>query len=243
MHMGASRLVNLQRHRIAQCRSIVIRILGEEGVPVQVDGEAWLHPPGIIRIVHKNRVQLVCRDRAMEQQLKGGAMPRAYYREHAHPVLLPLDEEESHMLRSLIGAAKQLHHHVILIHHALDGRESAELASLAGSLQDAMKTVTSDGIMTLDAPELRRRSAIIVTRLRQCIEVSKRVLLEKFQDTQCDAAGKLSQSIYVVESLLGKCHQEGDLLFFTIRQDPPVFMLFILTKNRVLPQCVQKLSF
>lgn len=85
-----------------------------------------------------------------------------------------------------------------------------------------MKTVTPDGILTLDAPELRRRSAIIVNRLRQCIEVCKRVLLEKFQDTQCDAAGKLSQSIYVVESLLGKCHQEGDLLFFTIRQDPQV---------------------
>ena len=47
-------------------------------------------------------------------------------------------------------------------------------------------------------------------------------MLEKFQDTQCDAAGKLSQSIYVVESLLGKCHQEGELLFFTIRQDPQV---------------------
>ena len=63
MHMGASRIMNLQRHRIAQCRSIVIRVLGNEGVPVQVDGEAWLHPPGIIRIVHKNRVQLVCRDK------------------------------------------------------------------------------------------------------------------------------------------------------------------------------------
>ena len=66
MHMGASRIVNLQRHRIAQCRSIVIRILGDEGVPVQVDGEAWLHPPGIIRIVHKNRVQLICRDKVIK---------------------------------------------------------------------------------------------------------------------------------------------------------------------------------
>ena len=55
--------------------------------------------------------------------------------------------------------------------------------------------------------------------MRQCIDVCKRILLEKFQDTQCDAAGKLSQSIYVVESLLGKCHQEGDLLFFTIRHE------------------------
>ena len=37
------------------------------------------------------------------------------------------------------------------------------------------------------------------------------------QDAQCETAGKLSQSIYVVESLLGKCHEENDLLFFTIR--------------------------
>ena len=110
-----------------------------------------------------------------------------------------------------------------------------ELATLAGSLQDAMKTVTSDGIMTLDAPELRRRSAIIVSRLRHCIEVSKRVLLEKFQDTQCDAAGKLSQSIYVVESLLGKCHQEGDLLFFTIRQDPQVIQMIKIYCFIILP--------
>ena len=93
-----------------------------------------------------------------------------------------------------------------------------------------MKTVTSDGIQTLDAPELRRRSAIVVSRLRTCIDVCKRVLLEKFQDTQCDAAGKLSQRIYVVESLLGKCHQEGDLLFFTIRQDPQVSHGILLPK-------------
>ena len=49
IHMGASRIMNLQRHRIAQCRSVVIRIFGDEGVPVQADGEAWVHPPGIIR--------------------------------------------------------------------------------------------------------------------------------------------------------------------------------------------------
>ena len=105
--------------------------------------------------------------------------------------------------------------------------------------------MTSEEIQTLEAPELRRRSAIIVNILRENIAVCKRILLEKFQgvpffknifffpifltfeiihilDTQCDAAGKLSQSIYVVESLLGKCHQEGELLFFTIRHDPQV---------------------
>ena len=71
----------------------------------------------------------------MEQQLKGGVTPRTWYREHAHPVLLPLDEEETQLLRSLVGAAKQLSHHVILIHHALDGPESKQLDDLAGTLQ------------------------------------------------------------------------------------------------------------
>lgn len=46
-----------------QCRQVKITILGEEGVPVQVDGEAWVQPPGIVKIVHKNRAQMLTRDR------------------------------------------------------------------------------------------------------------------------------------------------------------------------------------
>lgn len=46
-----------------QCRTVKIAILGEEGVPVQVDGEAWIQPPGYIWIVHKNRAQTLTRDR------------------------------------------------------------------------------------------------------------------------------------------------------------------------------------
>lgn len=37
--------------------------MGDEGVPVQVDGEAWIQPPGYICIVHKNRTQVLCRNR------------------------------------------------------------------------------------------------------------------------------------------------------------------------------------
>jgi len=37
MQMAASRLINLQHHRIAQCQSIKITILGDEPIPVQVD--------------------------------------------------------------------------------------------------------------------------------------------------------------------------------------------------------------
>ncbi|KAF5298461.1 hypothetical protein FQR65_LT01240 [Abscondita terminalis] len=70
VQMAASRLINLQHHRIAQCQSIQINILGDEGVPIQVDGEAWVQPPGIIRILHKNRMQMLCRNRALENSLK-----------------------------------------------------------------------------------------------------------------------------------------------------------------------------
>lgn len=48
---------------LCQCRSVRITILGEEGMPVQVDGEAWLQPPGIIRLEHKNRAHMLIRDK------------------------------------------------------------------------------------------------------------------------------------------------------------------------------------
>lgn len=70
MQMAVSRVIKLQHHRIAQCRTVKISILGEEGVPVQVDGEAWVQPPGYIRIIHKNRAQMLTRDRAFENTLK-----------------------------------------------------------------------------------------------------------------------------------------------------------------------------
>ncbi|XP_071052733.1 diacylglycerol kinase eta isoform X3 [Onthophagus taurus] len=70
VQMAASRLINLSHHRIAQCQSVQINILGDEGVPVQVDGEAWVQTPGNIRIIHKNRMQVLCRNKALETSLK-----------------------------------------------------------------------------------------------------------------------------------------------------------------------------
>ncbi|KAJ3585432.1 hypothetical protein NHX12_014151 [Muraenolepis orangiensis] len=70
MQMAMSRVINLQHHRIAQCRQVKITILGDEGVPVQVDGEAWIQPPGVVKIIHKNRAQMLTRDRAFESTLK-----------------------------------------------------------------------------------------------------------------------------------------------------------------------------
>ena len=48
---------------------------------------------------------------ATEHQLKsGGSFPRALLREHANVILLPLDNDESELLRSLINASKQFQH-------------------------------------------------------------------------------------------------------------------------------------
>lgn len=68
--MGVSKFVNLQHHRIAQCRSLKITILGDEAVPVQVDGEAWLQNPGFIRIKHKNRAQMLSHDKIFAEALR-----------------------------------------------------------------------------------------------------------------------------------------------------------------------------
>lgn len=55
---------------------VKITIRGDEGVPVQVDGEAWIQPPGIIKIQHKNRAQMLTRDRVSSglHRLHGGTV-------------------------------------------------------------------------------------------------------------------------------------------------------------------------
>ncbi|VDO88502.1 unnamed protein product [Heligmosomoides polygyrus] len=73
IHVATSRVPNvvrLQNHRIAQCRHIRIVIMGHDPIPVQVDGEPWLQPPGIMQIVHKNRAQLLVRNPAFDAALK-----------------------------------------------------------------------------------------------------------------------------------------------------------------------------
>ncbi|CAJ0601202.1 unnamed protein product [Cylicocyclus nassatus] len=73
IHVATSRVPNvvrLQNHRIAQCRHIRIVIMGNDPIPVQVDGEPWLQPPGIMQIVHKNRAQLLVRNAAFDATLK-----------------------------------------------------------------------------------------------------------------------------------------------------------------------------
>ncbi|UYV70187.1 DGKD [Cordylochernes scorpioides] len=117
--MAASRVMNLQYHRIAQCRRVSITILGEEGMPVQVDGEAWVQPPGYISILHKNKTQVLCRNRvsgsvtlsfpppstSLLQQLESSL--RALHERRSGP-LAPLSEEESGQLDGFLESASRL---------------------------------------------------------------------------------------------------------------------------------------
>ncbi|XP_061679953.1 diacylglycerol kinase eta isoform X3 [Syngnathoides biaculeatus] len=114
MQMAVSRVIKLQHHRIAQCRTVKITILGDEGVPVQVDGEAWIQPPGLIKIQHKNRAQMLTRDRAFENTLKSWEDKLKFDKPPPRPHLYPqhsvdlAGEDEAAAVRSCARAAEEL---------------------------------------------------------------------------------------------------------------------------------------
>ncbi|NXU35955.1 DGKD kinase, partial [Drymodes brunneopygia] len=131
IQMAVSRVINLQHHRIAQCRVVKITIWGDEGVPVQVDGEAWIQPPGIIKIQHKNRAQMLTRDRAFESTLKSweDKQKGESYRAATRPRLSSqqsmeyLTEEESSLLQQVSQVAETL---IARIHEAAKAHKAVE---------------------------------------------------------------------------------------------------------------------
>uniref|UniRef100_A0A8C5N813 Diacylglycerol kinase n=1 Tax=Gouania willdenowi TaxID=441366 RepID=A0A8C5N813_GOUWI len=114
MQMAVSRVIKLQHHRIAQCRTVKITILGDEGVPIQVDGEAWIQPPGVIKIQHKNRAQMLTRDRAFENTLKSWEDKLKYDKPPLRPHLYPqqsvdlASEEEAAVVQTCARASEEL---------------------------------------------------------------------------------------------------------------------------------------
>ncbi|XP_029700061.1 LOW QUALITY PROTEIN: diacylglycerol kinase delta-like [Takifugu rubripes] len=153
MQMAVSRVINLQQHRIAQCRTVKITILGDEGVPVQVDGEAWVQPPGYIKIIHKNRTQTLTRDRAFESTLKSWEdkqrceFPRPLPSPAPPPPLSPqpevVSEEEASLISAFGQAAGALIHSIREVaqsHHSLE----QELAHAVNASSKAMDVVYAD---------------------------------------------------------------------------------------------------
>uniref|UniRef100_A0A8C5SZQ1 Diacylglycerol kinase n=1 Tax=Laticauda laticaudata TaxID=8630 RepID=A0A8C5SZQ1_LATLA len=164
IQMAVSRVINLQHHRIAQCRMVKITIRGDEGVPVQVDGEAWIQPPGMIKIQHKNRAQMLTRDRAFESTLKSweDKQKGEAYQAPSRPRLSSqqsmeyLMEEEAAQMQQLVRATETL---ISRIREAAKSRRGMEqeLAHAVNSsslaLSEVLACKNSSG-----APELISRS-------------------------------------------------------------------------------------
>ncbi|EPY73599.1 diacylglycerol kinase kappa [Camelus ferus] len=95
VQMAMSRIINLHHHRIAQCREVMITIDGEEGIPVQVDGEAWVQRPGLIKIRYKNAAQMLTRDRDFENSMKMWECKHAEIQAASQPQLDSQESQES----------------------------------------------------------------------------------------------------------------------------------------------------
>uniref|UniRef100_A0A8C8HTG2 Diacylglycerol kinase n=1 Tax=Oncorhynchus tshawytscha TaxID=74940 RepID=A0A8C8HTG2_ONCTS len=134
--------IKLSHH--PRCRTVKITILGDEGVPVQVDGEAWVQPPGYIKIIHKNRTQTLTRDRAFESTLKSWEdkqrceFPRPLTQYALQPEVV--SEEEASQINLFGQAAGALIHSIREIaqsHHSME----QELAHAVNTSSKAMDVV------------------------------------------------------------------------------------------------------
>ncbi|XP_016008754.2 diacylglycerol kinase kappa [Rousettus aegyptiacus] len=114
IQMAMSRIINLHHHRIAQCREVMITIDGEEGIPVQVDGEAWIQRPGLIKIRYKNAAQMLIRDRDIENSMKMWKCKHTEIQAASQPQLdsresqCSLSDEESAQMQHLAQLAENL---------------------------------------------------------------------------------------------------------------------------------------
>ncbi|NWX04374.1 DGKD kinase, partial [Caloenas nicobarica] len=207
IQMAVSRVINLQHHRIAQCRVVKITIRGDEGVPVQVDGEAWIQPPGIIKIQHKNRAQMLTRDRAFESTLKSweDKQKGESYRAAARPRLSSqqsmeyLTEEESSLLQQVSQVAETLIariHEAAKAHKAMEQELAHAVNTSSLALSEALSnkaTGTSEG-SPLHAPQFLSRNAAVEVVLS---------IKELYTETRAFLEGKALDSPQEEEALHG----------------------------------------
>nr|XP_033330534.1 diacylglycerol kinase eta isoform X3 [Megalopta genalis] len=227
VQMAASRLINLQHHRIAQCQTVQINILGDEGVPIQVDGEAWIQPPGIIRIIHKNRMQMLYRNRALETSLRTweekqrstltaisqstSTLNSAQLHSQSKSSLIThskpshLNDEEMYILLGFIEVVTTLVKWVkllIISHPSLE----PDLYQVATRTDQALEQVHPDGKI-LQGTNLRPVVTELVSSARQLYEDSCELLRDKAYNLRLreDLENKLSFSLANMEQELKKC--------------------------------------
>ncbi|XP_030373611.1 diacylglycerol kinase eta isoform X2 [Scaptodrosophila lebanonensis] len=217
VQMAASRLINLQHHRIAQCQSVQINILGDEEIPIQVDGEAWLQPPGMIRILHKNRVQMLCRNRSLEVSLKSWQEKQRQHSisiqrdasstasEHATSTDEVISERECYVLLNFIEAVSSLVKWVkflIISHPALQH----DLYEVACRASEALESIHPQGKL-LEGPSLRTKLVEVIDSSRQLYDDACTLLRDRGHSLilREDLETKLSAALANMEMELKKC--------------------------------------
>ncbi|XP_055903306.1 diacylglycerol kinase eta isoform X2 [Eupeodes corollae] len=218
VQMAASRLINLQHHRIAQCQSVQINILGDEEVPIQVDGEAWLQPPGMIRILHKNRVQMLGRNRNLEVSLKQWQEKQrqqsiSIQRDQSSIALEQgspssedvLSERECYVLLNFIEAISSLVKWVkflIISHPSLQ----RNLYDVACRTADALESIHPNGKL-LEGPTLRMKLVEVIDSSRHLYDDTCTLLRERGHSLilREDLEFKLSAALANMEMELKKC--------------------------------------
>jgi diacylglycerol kinase (ATP) len=240
VQMATSRILSAQSHRIAQCSSVQISILGDEGVPVQVDGEAWVQPPGMIRIIHKNRMQMLCRNRSLENSLRSWEEKMKQQQEKVPVSTLGTNQTDDERLALLkfIEAATSLVKCVKLLsiaHPTLPEqlyRRAEQTSARLESLHPGGKIVE-----TAELPSLVTQMVAMSRLLHDdaCMAVAEHVPT-KGED---DLAPKLSTAVLAMTAQLQLTHTDpatGLTAFLTEEQVCQIFILqTICYKNIIKP--------
>ncbi|XP_073982574.1 diacylglycerol kinase eta isoform X2 [Rhodnius prolixus] len=202
MQMAASRLINLQHHRIAQCRTVQINIIGEEGVPIQVDGEAWIQPPGMIRIIHKNKMRMLSRNRALEMSLRSWQEKQRMGKSRSQ-LSHSLSQQEIQIAIPFVEATNNLVKCVKeLIKHPL----GSDLYELANRSSSNLEKINLCGKVQQE-PELRQLLTLLVHSARELHDETYTLLKENAKIMLEPAAeSHLNIALSMLELELRKCH-------------------------------------
>ncbi|ELT92758.1 hypothetical protein CAPTEDRAFT_214359 [Capitella teleta] len=210
VQLGISRVLNIHRHRIAQCRSVKITIMGEEGMPVQVDGEAWMQPPGYIRIMHKNRAQMLTRDKVFEEALKTWTekqkieLPTVSRRHDS------LNETETQILQSFVEATESLIKSVKVasICHSTVEQDLFHLATQASGFLDRLYPSG-----TLTVPTVRTQVSDLVSSVRTLYNETRLFMSHKAAplNFRSDVEEKIRASLLVMEGEMKRVYEIGGL--------------------------------
>uniref|UniRef100_A0A3Q3EY53 Diacylglycerol kinase n=1 Tax=Kryptolebias marmoratus TaxID=37003 RepID=A0A3Q3EY53_KRYMA len=223
------------------CRTVKITILGDEGVPVQVDGEAWIQPPGYIKIIHKNRTQTLTRDRAFENTLKSWEDKQKCEFPRSQPVQSSqssqpetVSEEEASLVSEFGQAAGALIHSIREVaqsHHSME----QELAHAVNASSKAMDVVYAKSPTALSCSSVLQ----MVVNVKALLSETELLLAGKMsmqldppQQEQLNAAlGSVAQQLRRLVDVSWLCpvidplDPEGPLMDFSKRSRSSKFRL------------------